>query len=78
MLNKKTIDVVGTKTVDLLNSAHDKNRFSVVITVNANGEILPAAVILRGLKKVPNCAIPDNIRVYFNESGTMDSTIMMV
>ena len=30
MLDSKTIDFVGTKSVELLNSGHDKNRFSLV------------------------------------------------
>ena len=78
MLDTQTIDFIGTKTVDLLNSGHDKNRFSLVITITSGGLMLPIGVIFKGLKKVPNCVIPQNVFVYTNSSGTMDGDIMQV
>ena len=78
MLDTQTIDFIGTKTVDLLNSGHDKNRFSLVITIASDGVLLPIGVIFKGLKKVPKCIIPANVFVYVNSSGTMDGNIMQV
>ena len=78
MLDTQTIDFIGTKTVDLLNSGHDKNRFSLVITIASDGVLLPIGVIFKGLKKVPKCIIPANVFVYVNNSGTMDGNIMQV
>ena len=78
MVSTKTLDFVGSKTVDLLNSGHDKNRFLLIETVSASGSLLPLGVIFKGLKKKPNCPIPSNVFVYVNESGTMDSEIMEV
>ena len=78
MVPTRTIDFVGTKTVDLLNSGHEKTRFSLVITVRADGSLLPIGVIFKGLKKVPKCIIPDGIFVYVNDIGTMDTRIMNV
>ena len=47
MLDTQTIDFISTKTVYLLNSGHDKNRFSLVITITSGGLMLPIVVILR-------------------------------
>ncbi len=45
MVSKSAIDFVGTKNIDLITSAHDKTRFTVLLTI-------------AGLKKVPTCRIP--------------------
>ena len=78
MVTKKTIDFIGTKTVDIVHSGHDKNRFSLVITTTASGLMLPTAIIFKGLKNVPNILFPPNVFVYVNHSGSMDSRIMKV
>ena len=78
MSSSRTIDFLGNKTIDSLNSGHDKNRFSLVLTISANGTLLPPAVIFKGLKKTPNCTIPEDVFVYTNESGTMTSALMQV
>jgi hypothetical protein len=54
-------------------SSADKSRFTVVLSISGDGDLLKALVIFRGLKKVPKCAIPDNVAVVVNMSGTMDS-----
>ena len=75
MVPTRTIDMVGTKIVDLLNSGHEKTRFSLVIAVRADGFLLPIGVIL---KNIPKCNLPKSVLLYVNESGTMDSKIMIV
>ena len=77
MVALKTIDFVGNKTIDLINSGHDKNRFTVVLTTAADGSILKAMIIFRNLKKVPKCVVPDNCYVAVNTSGTMDRDLMI-
>lgn len=49
---KKTIDVKGSKSVEVLNSGNDKQRFTTVVTITASGQQLPLYIIFRGLKKV--------------------------
>ena len=53
MVPTRTLETVGTKTVDLLNSGHDKTRFSLILTVRADGFLLPIGIFLKGLTKVP-------------------------
>jgi hypothetical protein len=77
MVNKTTIEFVGTKSIDLLTSGHDKTRFTVLLTIAAHGFCLNAYVVFKGLKKVPNCRIPSNIVVNVNESGSMDRILMV-
>ena len=40
MIRSKTLEFVGTKTVDLLNSGHEKSRFSLVLTISSDGDLL--------------------------------------
>ena len=77
MVGKMTIDVKGTRSIDLITTGHDKTRFTVLLTIAANGYCLPAYVVFRGLKKVPNCAVPENVIVNVNESGSMDRRLMV-
>ena len=77
MVNDKTLDFIGTKTIDLITTGHEKTRFTVLLTIAADGFCLPAYVVFRGLKKDPKCPIPDNIIVNVNESGTMDRRLMV-
>ena len=77
MVGKTTIEFVGTKSIDLLTSGHDKTRFTVLLTIAAHGFCLDAYVVFKGLKKVPNCRIPPNVVVSVNESGSMDRRLMV-
>ena len=80
-VSKKTIDVIGAKTVDVHNSGNDKNRFTVVVTVRADGVLLPFFVIFNGLKHIPKVfrtnLLPSNVVVTVSMSGTMDQFIMI-
>ena len=77
MVGSKTLEYIGTKTVTLLSTGHDKTRFTVLLTISAAGDCLKAYVIFKGLKKVPNCKIPSNVVVNVNSSGTMDRNLML-
>ena len=77
MVGRTTIEFVGTKSIDLLTSGHDKTRFTVLLTIAAHGLCLDAYVVFKGLKKVPSCRIPSNVVVNVNESGSMDRNLMV-
>ncbi len=77
MVSSRTLDFVGAKSIELLSTGHDKNRFTVTLTISPIGEILPALVLFKGLKKVPVCEIPENVRVIVNDNGTMDTARMI-
>jgi len=42
MVNDKTLDFMGTKTIDLITTGHEKTRFTVLLTIAADGFCLPA------------------------------------
>ena len=77
MLNSKTIEFVGAKSVDLITTGHDKTRFTVLLTIAASGLCLNANVVFRRAKKVPVCEIPSNVAVHVNSSETMDTELML-
>ena len=52
MLNSKTIEFVGAKSVDLITTGHDKTRFTVLLTIAASGLCLNANFVFRGAKKM--------------------------
>jgi hypothetical protein len=79
-LQKRTIDFVGNNSITTLNTGADKSRFTVVVTIAANGESLKYYVILRGLKNVPAVfrQYPNpfpNVVVAVSQSGTMDENL---
>ena len=47
-----TMHPVGDKTIDMATSGYEKIRFTVTITLSADGRVWPAFMILRGLKKI--------------------------
>ena len=51
MPHNRTVHPVGDKNIDMVSSGHEKTRFTVTITVSADGSVWPAFMILLGLKK---------------------------
>ena len=78
MVGTSTLHFKGEKNVDGQTTGHDKTRFTVVITIDANGRVLKSLVILKGLKKVPKVQVPDNIEVVVSDGGSMNEDIMKV
>lgn len=50
MSHNKTVDAVGRKSIEVVNSGNDKTRFTVTVTVAASGHVLPGYLIFRGMK----------------------------
>ena len=48
MLNSSTLDFIGTKTVDLINTGHDITRFTLILTISEDCKLLPIGVIFKG------------------------------
>ena len=78
MLAIRTVDIKGTRTVELHHTGHLKSRFTTVLTIAANGYRLPSYLILRKLKRPPrNLITNNNIVVTASDSGFMDEDIMI-
>jgi hypothetical protein len=46
--HKKTLDIRGSKTIDLVTTGNEKARFTVVKTIRADGKMLPPFIIFKG------------------------------
>lgn len=68
----RTIDNVGSRTIDVVHTGHTKSRFTVVVTLCSDGSMLKGFVIFGGLKNIPKLTLPSNIVVVVNKSGSMD------
>jgi len=71
-----TIDQTGKKSIEITHTGHDKDRFTVALTVAANGTRLPAYTILRKVKKTPAVKVSSNIVLTSSGSGFMNTYLM--
>jgi hypothetical protein len=48
MTRKKTIEVIGVKTVRICTLTNDTKRATVAVTIAANGTVLPSTIVFKG------------------------------
>ena len=79
---KKTLDVIGVKTVHIRSSTNDTKRATVAVTIAADGTVLPAMVIFKGKpggriveKEFPT--YPLNNQYACQEAAWMDEAVML-
>jgi hypothetical protein len=72
----KTIDDM-VRSVDVVHTGNEKSRFTVILTIAASGEMLPAVVLFRGLVKPPKITQrPSNVFLQANQSGIVTTSPM--
>ena len=76
MPHRTTVDFVGARSIEAKTSGNEKKRFTVCLTIAANGRLLPAYVLFQKLKKVPKVTLPSNVLINVNESGTMIESLV--
>lgn len=76
MVGNSTVEKKGTKTIQIRTTGNDKNRFTCVLTVLADGTKLTPMVIFKG-KMLPK-NLPFNIVVKMQEKGWMNEDLMKV
>ena len=76
MSSDTTLDFIGNKNVDGVNTGHDKSRFTVVLCFCADGRIINTMMILKGPVNVPRVDVPANIRLYASKGGSMNEKLM--
>lgn len=76
MMATRTISFTGEKNTEAHSTGHNKTRLTVVLAITASGKFLKTMVILKNLKNVPKCEVPQDIIVTCNKSGTMNTEIM--
>ena len=65
----RTLEFTGNRTVPILSCGGDKQSFTVVLAVKANGEKLPPKVIFKGVRQL-RIQIPPRMQVH--KKGWMD------
>ena len=73
-----TYEFVGNKTIDIANTGHDKDCYTVTLTIAADGSRLPTNVIFKKLKKCPNVIHTDNLVLNASDSGFMSESLMII
>ena len=63
-----TIDELGTRTVSIRTTGHERTNFTVVLTCMADGTKLPPLIIFK-LKKIPKGNFPLGVIVRANSTG---------
>ncbi|KAI5151365.1 hypothetical protein ENBRE01_2090 [Enteropsectra breve] len=76
MIGSRTIAFKGEKNIEVITTGHTKTRLTVVLCISKSGQMLKSLVILKGLKNVPKCSVPNNLFVTTASKGSMNSTIM--
>ena len=74
MVGNVTVEAKGNKTVHIRTTGNEKNQFTCILSVLANGTKLPPMVIFKG-KRLPH-NLPPGIIVQMQEKGWMDEQIM--
>jgi hypothetical protein len=79
---KKTLEVIGKKTVHIRSSTNDTKRATVAVTIAADGTVLPAVVVFKGKpggriveKEFPT--YPLNNQYACQEAAWMDEAVML-
>jgi hypothetical protein len=76
--HNRTIDEIGCRSVDVVNTGNDKKRFTSVLSIAASGDRLDTLIIFRKLKKVPPGKFPMDTIIAVSDSGTMDQSLMLL
>lgn len=82
-VNAKTTGKHAIAIASILTSAssplligHEKLRFTVVLTMTADGGKRPSMIIFKNLKKVPDQAFPAGVVITVAKGGSMTSDLM--
>ena len=71
MLNARTVNQCGAKTVLVKTTGHEKSRFTVVLTCMADGTKLKPMVVFKR-KTMPKGNFPAGVVIHVHPNGWMD------
>ena len=79
---KRTLEVVGVKTVHVCTSMHDTKHATVAVTIMAVGLVLPLMVIFKGksdgcIARKEFCDYPTIHHYHCQDSAWMDEKVMI-
>jgi len=67
----RTLEFTGNRTVPILSCGGDKQSFTVVLAVKADGEKLPPKVIFKGVRQL-RIEVPRRMQVSVHKKAWMD------
>lgn len=73
--NTRTVDEVGTKTVAITTTGHERTCFTVVLGCSATGEKLKSMVIFKRVTLLRE-KLPTGVVVECNKKGWMNTEVM--
>jgi len=82
MTQKKTLEVVGVKTVHICTSTSDTKRATVAVTIAADGTVLPLTVVFKGkpdgrITQTEFSTYPTTHHYHCQDSAWMDERVML-
>ena len=75
--SNRTVDCVGSKTVSVRTTGHEKTHFTTVLACMADGTKLPPMVIFKR-KTMPKEKFPVGVIVHVHQKGWMDTDGMLI
>ena len=61
MTSNKTVERKGAKTVSVRTTGAEKRHLTVVLTVTADGKMLPPMIIFKGKRELKNIDVPRSV-----------------
>ena len=80
MIENKTIEFVGAKSIDAANSGHDKTGFTTCLSIKGYGAMLTPYVVFGKLKNIPNknkCPNENIVFINVSQSGFMNDVLQV-
>ncbi len=73
-----TVDVVGTKSVPLKTTGHEKQRVTVSLSALADGRKLPPMIVFKGKKMPPELKNTTGAIIALSTNGWMNQELTLV
>jgi hypothetical protein len=84
MSSKRTLELIGKKTIHIRTSTNDTKRVTVAVTITADGTLLPSFLIFKGKpdgriakKEFPSGVYPDGHFYKCQDNAWMDEDVMI-
>jgi hypothetical protein len=82
MMRKRTLEVVGVKTVHIRTSSNNTKRAMVAVTIAADGTVLPLVIVFKGkrngrIARTEFGTYPTTHHYHCQDSAWMDETVML-
>jgi hypothetical protein len=79
---KRTLELIGKKTIHIRTSTYDTKRATVAVTITGDGTVLPSVVVFKGkangrIAKKEFATFPTSHHYHCQDAAWMDETVML-